>query len=153
MADKPSRGLADVIAASTAVSDIDGLAGRLFYRGYAGTATFEEIAYLLQRGHAPSAAELGGHRAEVAGGRGLGKLVTACLDPGRPAVSHHLSQRGSVTPQPPGRTPHSAGLRASGTTQPQAPLRCPGGEDTPPAPPDCAPPARPSEAPAREAMN
>ena len=84
MADKPSRGLADVIAASTAVSDIDGLAGLLFYRGYdihqlAGAATFEEIAYLLQRGHAPSAAELDGYRAEVAGGRGLGKLVTACL--------------------------------------------------------------------------
>jgi citrate synthase len=34
MADKPSRGLADVIAAATAVSDIDGRAGRLFYRGY-----------------------------------------------------------------------------------------------------------------------
>ncbi len=84
MADKPSRGLADVIAASTAVSDIDGRAGLLFYRGYdihqlAGRATFEEIAYLLQRGHAPSAAELDAYRAEMADGRGLGKLVTACL--------------------------------------------------------------------------
>ena len=84
MADKPSRGLADVIAASTAVSDIDGRAGLLFYRGYdihqlAGAATFEQIAYLLQRGHAPSAAELGAYRAEMAGGRVLGKLVTAGL--------------------------------------------------------------------------
>src|SRR5579859_374456 len=84
MADKPSRGLADVIAASTAVSDIDGRAGLLFYRGYdihqlAGAATFEEVACLLQRGHAPSAAELAAYRAEVAGGRALGKLVTACL--------------------------------------------------------------------------
>jgi citrate synthase len=34
MADKPSKGLADVVAASTALSDIDGQAGRLFYRGY-----------------------------------------------------------------------------------------------------------------------
>jgi citrate synthase len=34
MADKPSRGLADVIAASTAVSDIDGRAGLLSYRGH-----------------------------------------------------------------------------------------------------------------------
>jgi len=72
MADKPARGLADVIAASTAVSDIDGLAGLLFYRGYdihqlAGSATFEEIAYLLQRGHAPSAGELEAYRAEIAG--------------------------------------------------------------------------------------
>lgn len=66
MADKPARGLADVIAASTAVSDIDGRAGLLFYRGYdihqfAGSATFEEIAYLLQRGHAPPAEYIGEH--------------------------------------------------------------------------------------------
>jgi citrate synthase len=84
MADKPARGLADVIAASTAVSDIDGRAGLLFYRGYdihqlAGSATFEEIAYLLQRGHAPSAGELEAYRAEIAGGQVAGKLVTACL--------------------------------------------------------------------------
>jgi citrate synthase len=84
MADKPSRGLADVVAASTAVSDIDGRAGLLFYRGYdihqlAGAATFEEVACLLQRGHAPTVAELEAYRAEVAGGRMPGKLVTSCL--------------------------------------------------------------------------
>ena len=84
MADKPSRGLADVIAASTALSDIDGRAGLLFYRGYdihqlAGSATFEEVAYLLQRGHPPSAGELDAYRAEISGGRFLGKLVTASL--------------------------------------------------------------------------
>jgi citrate synthase len=84
MADKPSKGLADVVAASTALSDIDGQAGRLFYRGYdihqlAGAATFEEIAYLLQRGAPPSVAELDGYRAELAGGRTLGKLVSATL--------------------------------------------------------------------------
>ncbi len=84
MADKPSRGLADVVAASTALSDIDGQAGRLFYRGYdihqlAGAATFEEIAYLLQRGAPPSRAELDGYRAELVAGRTLGKLVSATL--------------------------------------------------------------------------
>jgi citrate synthase len=84
MVDKPSRGLADVIAASTALSDIDGRAGLLFYRGYdihqlAGPATFAEVAYLLQRGHAPSASELDAYRAEISGGRMLGKLVSACL--------------------------------------------------------------------------
>ena len=84
MADKPSRGLADVVAASTALSDIDGQAGLLFYRGYdihqlAGAATFEEIAYLLQRGAPPSRAELDGYRAELVGGRTLGKLVSATL--------------------------------------------------------------------------
>jgi citrate synthase len=61
MAEKPSKGLADVVAASTALSDIDGRAGRLFYRGYdinqlAGSATFEETAYLLQRGSPPAVA-------------------------------------------------------------------------------------------------
>lgn len=59
MADKPSRGLADVVAASTALSDIDGKAGRLFYRGYdisdlAGRTSFEEVVHLLQRGTLPT---------------------------------------------------------------------------------------------------
>jgi citrate synthase len=84
MPGKPSRGLADVVAASTALSDIDGQAGRLFYRGYdinqlADSATFEEIAYLLQRGSPPSRAELDGYRAEIAAGRALGKLVAGYL--------------------------------------------------------------------------
>ncbi len=77
---RPAKGLADVVAAATAVSDIDGRAGRLSYRGYdinelAGAATFEEIAYLLQRGTAPDAAELAGYRAEIGAGRSLGELV------------------------------------------------------------------------------
>ena len=84
MADKPSKGLADIIAASTALSDIDGRAGLLFYRGYdihqlAGSAPFEEIAYLLQRGHPPTSAELAEYTGEIAAGRALGSLVTACL--------------------------------------------------------------------------
>ncbi len=84
MAEKPSRGLADVVAASTSLSDIDGQAGRLFYRGYdidelAGSTTFEEIAFLLQRGRPPSQAELDSYRAEIAAGRALGSLLSDCL--------------------------------------------------------------------------
>jgi len=84
MAQQPSRGLADVVAAATALSDIDGRVGRLSYRGYdindlAGSATFEEVAYLLQRGHPPTRAELAGYSAEIAAGRALGALVIACL--------------------------------------------------------------------------
>jgi len=84
MADKPSKGLADIIAASTALSDIDGRAGLLFYRGYdihqlAGSAAFEEIAYLLQRGHPPTRDELAGYAAEIAAGRVPGPLATGCL--------------------------------------------------------------------------
>ena len=84
MAEKSSRGLADVVAASTALSDIDGRAGRLSYRGFdinqlAGAATFEEIAYLLQRGSPPTRAELDSYLAEMTAGRATGKLVTTCL--------------------------------------------------------------------------
>ncbi|GII90887.1 citrate/2-methylcitrate synthase [Sinosporangium siamense] len=80
MADKPTKGLADVVAASTALSDIDGKAGRLFYRGYdihdlAGRTTFEEAAHLLQRGTLPTGAQLAKYRAELAGGQTLGALV------------------------------------------------------------------------------
>ncbi len=86
MAERPARGLADVIAASTALSDIDGRAGRLSYRGYdinelAGHAAFEEIAYLLQRGSAPGHAELAAYQEELAAGRQLGDLVAASLEP------------------------------------------------------------------------
>ncbi|MQA96306.1 MAG: citrate synthase [Streptosporangiales bacterium] len=81
MTDKPSKGLADVVAASTALSDIDGKAGRLFYRGYdihdlAGKISFEECSYLLQRGSLPDVDALAGYAAELAEGRELGTLVT-----------------------------------------------------------------------------
>jgi citrate synthase len=84
MADKPARGLADVVAASTALSDIDGRAGRLSYRGYdinelAGNATFEEVGYLLQRGAAPDRAQLDDYLAELAAGRAIGPLAAADL--------------------------------------------------------------------------
>ncbi|NUW40872.1 citrate/2-methylcitrate synthase [Nonomuraea rhodomycinica] len=82
MADKPTKGLADVVAASTALSDIDGKAGRLFYRGYdihdlAGRATFEETAHLLQRGKLPTREELDAFGEELARGRELGALAAA----------------------------------------------------------------------------
>jgi citrate synthase len=84
MADKPARGLADVVAASTAVSDIDGQVGRLSYRGYdinvlAGNATFEEVSYLLQRGTAPNRVQLDDFLAELAAGRAIGALAAADL--------------------------------------------------------------------------
>jgi citrate synthase len=90
MAEAPARGLADVVAAATALSDIDGKAGLLFYRGYdihelAGTASFEEIAFLLQRGHAPDRGELDGYRAELGAGREPGALAGDDL----PAIARH----------------------------------------------------------------
>jgi citrate synthase len=90
MAEAPSRGLADVVAAATALSDIDGRAGLLFYRGYdihelAGSASFEEVAFLLQRGHAPRSDELGSYQAELAAGRQPGALAAADL----PSIARH----------------------------------------------------------------
>jgi citrate synthase len=90
MAESPSRGLADVVAAATALSDIDGTAGLLFYRGYdihelAAHASFEEIAFLLQRGHAPDRGELDGYRAELTAGRHPGALASGDL----PGIARH----------------------------------------------------------------
>jgi citrate synthase len=59
------KGLADVVAAETAISDIDGRLGRLWYAGYdihdlARWSTFEETAFLLHRQRLPSRDELEG---------------------------------------------------------------------------------------------
>lgn len=80
-----SRGLADVVAASTALSDIDGKAGRLFYRGYdisdlAGRISFEECVHLLQRGSLPTQAELEGLGSELAEARTLPPIAEGLLD-------------------------------------------------------------------------
>ncbi len=79
-----SKGLADVVAASTAISDIDGRAGVLYYRGYdihdlAGSVSFEECVHLLQRGELPTQGELSVLESELAEGRGLGPTVEALL--------------------------------------------------------------------------
>src|SRR3954469_9266385 len=85
MADKPAKGLADVVAASTAISDIDGRAGRLFYRGYdihdlAGRISFEECVHLLLRGTLPTRDELAALEAELAGARTLPPIVGDVVD-------------------------------------------------------------------------
>src|SRR5215470_2968462 len=74
MVERAARGLADVVAARTAISEIDGKAGTLSYRGYdihelAGRTTFEEVAHLLQRGTLPGRSELAAYRAELAEAR------------------------------------------------------------------------------------
>ena len=57
------KGLADVVAAQTSVSDIDGKLGRLFYVGYdihdlARYSSFEETVYLLHNGSLPTRDQL-----------------------------------------------------------------------------------------------
>ncbi len=65
------RGLDGVVAASTRLSHVDGLAGQLIIAGYelkelAGRVSFDEAAYLLWRGHLPNADELAMLKNEMA---------------------------------------------------------------------------------------
>jgi citrate synthase len=81
----PSKGLADVVAASTALSDIDGARGVLSYRGYdihdlAGRISFEECVHLLHQGELPDRAALRTTAERLAEGGRLGGLVTDVLD-------------------------------------------------------------------------
>src|SRR5439155_8727285 len=93
MPERSARGLADVVAASTALSDIDGKAGRLFYRGYdihdlAGRISFEECVHLLVRGTLPSRKQLDELVAEMAANREIGPtaegVVPAVVGSGTP---------------------------------------------------------------------
>jgi citrate synthase len=57
------KGLADVVAAQTSISDIDGKLGKLWYAGYsiddlAEHSTFEETFFLVQHRRLPTQAEL-----------------------------------------------------------------------------------------------
>ena len=58
-----ARGLKNIVVDKTALSLIDGEAGRLVYRGYdihdlAEQSTFEEVTYLLWYGHLPTTPQL-----------------------------------------------------------------------------------------------
>ena len=63
MSDDLKKGLEGVLVAESALSDIDGAAGELVYRGYtiedlARGASYEEVLYLLWHGHLPDEGEL-----------------------------------------------------------------------------------------------
>jgi citrate synthase len=58
-----ARGLKGVVAADTAICDVDGDIGKLIYRGYniddlAQHSTFEEVSYLLFQGELPNRKQL-----------------------------------------------------------------------------------------------
>src|SRR5579859_6939161 len=69
-----SPGLEGVVAAETAVSEVDGANGRLIYRGgyliedLVTVTSYEEIAYLLWHGDLPNPAQLDALRQQMAGG-------------------------------------------------------------------------------------
>jgi citrate synthase len=88
----PGKGLEGVIAAETALSDIDGREGRLSYVGYdihdlADHATFEEVIYLLQNLELPNGSQLEEIRTQLAKEREPNDFVMELL----PALSKNAA--------------------------------------------------------------
>ncbi len=76
------RGLEGVVAAETQLCDLDGVNGRLAYRGYdiadlARHATFEDVAYLLWHGALPRQAELDRFQTGLAAARPIPETLLA----------------------------------------------------------------------------
>src|SRR5437660_4016090 len=72
--------LKDVIAAPTAICTIDGLAGKLIYRGYsiedlAANATFDEVVYLLWEGELPNREQLSSFNRTLAQNRAVEPVI------------------------------------------------------------------------------
>jgi citrate synthase len=70
------HGLEDILVKITSISDIDGHAGKLWYRGYriedlANNSTYEEVVYLLLYGKLPNAQELDGLKRRLTASRDL----------------------------------------------------------------------------------
>jgi citrate synthase len=79
-----SAGLEDVVAATTALSDVDGERGELIIGGFpvgelAAEATFEETTWLLWHGELPSRQMLDGFRATLAAARALPESTQGLL--------------------------------------------------------------------------
>jgi citrate synthase len=87
-------GLEDVVAARSAITAIDGAAGRLYHRGYeigalAARASFEETIHLLWFGELPSAVELDAFAGRLRDTREVPPPVLALLRT-LPADTHPL---------------------------------------------------------------
>jgi citrate synthase len=79
-----NTGLRGVIIASTKISDVDGAAGRLVYRGYlakdlAGDVSFEEVAHLLLYEKLPKRDELKAFNAKLSAERNIPADMLAML--------------------------------------------------------------------------
>ncbi|ARS90567.1 citrate synthase [Natrarchaeobaculum aegyptiacum] len=85
MADDLNKGLEGVLVAESALSSIDGDAGRLIYRGYsiedlAEGASYEEVVYLLWHGRLPTADELEEFTAAINEEREVSEDVLATME-------------------------------------------------------------------------
>src|SRR6185295_5739157 len=114
-------GLDGVVAATTALSDVDGERGELVIAGYpvgelAARATFEETTWLLWHGRLPSAAELAGFRAALAAERTLAPATLALLgdcaaSPIEPMDALRMAA-GTIPPAPAGAAAIAIAARA-----------------------------------------
>ncbi len=103
-----SYGLGNVYFDKTEITDIDGSAGQLRYRGYsidelAAAPDYERVAHLLLRGRWPSAAEAAAFHAELASRRALpGRLLPLLADlkdaPPASALRTAVSYLGAIAP-------------------------------------------------------
>jgi citrate synthase len=109
--------LKDVIAAPTAICTIDGIEGKLIYRGYsiedlAAHTTFDEVVYLLWEGDLPNKAQLDAFTKRLAAGRTLPKVIIdhlrlipadahplAALRSGVSLLAHHDPDSESMDPR------------------------------------------------------
>ena len=88
------RGLAGVIADTSAVSVVDDETGSLLYRGYpvpelAASCSFEEVAYLIWHGELPTASQLEDFEAAERSRRQVPPELTAALS-GLPLTCHPM---------------------------------------------------------------
>ena len=79
-----SRGLEDVVAGKSSICFIDGVEGRLLYRGYdigdlAAHSTYEETTFLLWNGHLPTVNELRHFSDEMASKRPIPREVASVI--------------------------------------------------------------------------
>ncbi|MGD9985128.1 MAG: citrate/2-methylcitrate synthase, partial [Porticoccaceae bacterium] len=78
-------GLRGQIAGKTALSTVGKTGSGLTYRGYdikdlAEHCQFEEVAYLILKGHLPNGAELATYKSKLKGLRGLPKALKEVLE-------------------------------------------------------------------------
>ena len=81
---KISVGLEGIYIAETNVCKIDGMAGKLWYRGYpiealAANSNFEEVTYLLLYGSLPKKAELDSFAAQLKKERGISENIKTII--------------------------------------------------------------------------
>jgi citrate synthase len=78
------KGLEEIVAAQTAISDIDGKLGKLWYSGYSidelvEESTFEEVTYLVHHGRLPTQSELDELTEQMVNDRDAADFVTALM--------------------------------------------------------------------------